>query len=680
MSESVILELNQRFAEWSKEGEYKITFAQPTVINEGDTLSFRMASLDVDKSQANDIVIEEDTQLTMIYSYFDVDYDLRDKSVDDQSAPWAGNPGTAPDTNQPTFDFYAAYNERELEEMYNIYVNINGFIPTPSTGNQGGGSYIVGTGGDYSDIDPAHNLVITFSYIDPSGNLQYLQTSGDFVEERPPNPSNPGTFYQAPSSGAALGQFPLYVNDPPWFDSIQRAGPDNGPIVFRKGTFQVASTGGAWPGAYKSQSDKTLVFPNGSMRPGLGGATTGYAGEYPYTPDEFSFVYTTQSIGKANRALDVNVQNIILPAGRYDPSSLATKMTQLLSNSNGLVPSNPSADDIFAPNNPLLGLTTDPIHTDLVWRRVDFSANTPSVTFNNTNTYRYYNVSEGQIEPYFFGASLVALEYGKAGGIFQVSYMHTPFNDPQKPGEQDIGIFHYYRNGNVRYKVVKSASGVFFHDLQPESFWEGSLGLRSKLIVPLQNDSQGYQYYTPDSIKGKYTEGFQSLSSFLLAPTPSGTNYPNSRKFNPSPPSQNPVYIDSTGLSLAILGNEPNLNRSGSFYLVEIQDLFRRTGAYIDTEENNLSISAIVSTAYSADNTVTAFQDSGIPYVHRGPSYVISSATVRILDPVTKQPVTNLGLNNTIWIQIEKLLQEEQAMPVVEQPLTQTEQRGREKM
>jgi hypothetical protein len=196
----------------------------------------------------------------------------------------------------------------------------------------------------------------------------------------------------------------------------------------------------------------------------------------------------------------------------------------------------------------------------------------------------------------------------------------------------------------------------------------------------LQTDNQGYQYYTADSIKGKYTEGFQSLSSFLFAPTPDGTNYPNSRKFNPSPPSQNPVYVDCTGLSLAILGNEPNLNRSGSFYLVEIQDLFRRTGAYIDTEENNLSISAIVSTAYAQDNTVTAFADSGIPYIHRGPSYVISSATVRILDPVTKQPVTNLGLNNTIWIQIDKLLQEEQALPVVEQPLTQTEQRGREKM
>jgi hypothetical protein len=376
------------------------------------------------------------------------------------------------------------------------------------------------------------------------------------------------------------------------------------------------------------------------MRPGLGGATTGYSGEYPYTPDEFSFVYTTQSVGKASRSLEVEVQNIILPAGRYDPSSLATKMTQLLSNSNGLIPSNPSADDIFAPNNALLGLTTDPIHTDLVWRRLDFSANTTTVTFNNSNTYRYYNISEGQIEPYFFGASLVALEYGKAGNIFQVSYMHTNFNNPERPGEQDLGIFHYYRNGNVRYKVVKSASGVFFHDLQPESFWEGSLGLRSKLIVPLQNDSQGYQFYTPDSIKGKYTEGFQSLSSFLFAPTPDGTNYPNSRKFNPSPPSQNPVYVDCTGLSLAILGNEPNLNRSGSFYLVEIQDLFRRTGSYIDTEENNLSISAIVSTAYAQDNTVTAFADSGIPYIHRGPSYVISSATVRILDPVTITPET----------------------------------------
>jgi hypothetical protein len=595
--------------------------------------------------------------------------------VDDQSAPWAGDAsGGDAGGNAPSFDYYAAYTENQTEELYQIYANVVGFIPTPTTGNQGGGSYIVGGGGDFDQIDPDNNLVIVFSYMDPSGNVQYLRTTGDTTMLRPPNPSNPGTFYQAIPGG---GQLQLYMDNPPYYDAIQRAGPDQGPLVYRKGTLSVASTEGAWPGAYLSPSNKKLVFPAGAQWPGGGGATVGYTGEFKYNPTDFTFEYTTQTFGKISRSLDVRLFNVTLPAGRYDPNSMAVLMTQLLSDANGLVPSNPAADDIYAPKNPLLMLTTDPINEDLVFRRVDFSGGTTQVTFSNQNTYRYYNIGTGQIEPYYCGSSVVSVEYGKAGNVFQLSYNHMPLSNPARPGEQDIGVYHYYRAGNVRYKVVRAASGVVIHDLQPASFWQNQLGLRNKLIVPLLNDTSGNQYYTADSLKGKLTEGFQSLSTFLLPPSESGTNtYPNFRKLSPSPPNANPVYIDCTGLSKAIIGETVNLNTSGSFYLIEVLNVFRRTGAYLDSNENRISVAAVVSTAYSQNNVVTAFADSGIPYIHNGEPYLITDAVVRILDPITKEPVKNLGPNNCVWIEVNKMLQTG-AVPT--EPPTQAQERGGEK-
>jgi hypothetical protein len=673
--ETVILELNQRFSEYSSEGEYRIQLSQPTIVNPGDQLAFRMASLDTDKTEADTIVIDADTQLTMTYSIYDFDFDLRDKAVDDQSAPWAGDAsGGDAGGNQPSFDYYAAYTENQTEELYQIYANIVGFIP-PLSYQQGGGSYIVGGGGSFDNTDPVNNLVIVFSYMDPSGNVQYLRTTGDNTKQRPP--SNSGTLYQVDDSSQRGGsQLQLYVDNPPDYDSIQRAGPDYGPIVFRKGTLTVASTEGAWPGAYLSPSNKKLVFPTGAQWPGGAGTTAGFTGEFKFTPTNFTFQFETANAGKINRSLDTRLFNLTLPAGRYDPNSMAVLMTQLLSDAKGLVASNPAADDVYAPSNPLLMLTTDPINEDLVFRRVDFSAGTTQVTFSNQNTYRYYNIDAGQIEPYYCGSSVVSVEYGKAGNVFQLSYNHMPLNNPSRPGEQDIGVYYYYRNNNVRYKVARVASGIVIHDLQPASFWQGQLGLREKLIVPLLNDSQGYQYYTAESLQGKLTEGFQSLSTFLLPATETGTNtYNNFRKLSPSPPANNPTYIDCTGLSKAIIGETVNLNTSGSFYLIEVLNVFRRTGAYLDANENRISIAAIVSTAYSEANVVTAFADSGIPYIHSGEPYLITDAVVRILDPVTKEPVRNLGPNNTIWIEINKAVQRE----IPTQPPTQAEERGGEK-
>jgi hypothetical protein len=101
-------------------------------------------------------------------------------------------------------------------------------------------------------------------------------------------------------------------------------------------------------------------------------------------------------------------------------------------------------------------------------------------------------------------------------------------------------------------------------------------------------------------------------------------------------------------------------------------NFFRRTGGYLDNTENRISISAIASTQYLSANTVTVFSDAAVPYMHRGEPYVISDCTVRILDPVTKQPASGLGQNTCIFLQVDRIL----GIPVPERAPPQQEREG----
>jgi hypothetical protein len=126
------------------------------------------------------------------------------------------------------------------------------------------------------------------------------------------------------------------------------------------------------------------------------------------------------------------------------------------------------------------------------------------------------------------------------------------------------------------------------------------------------------------------------------------------------PPEATVTYFDVTGQSRAIIGETVSINTDGGFFLIEVLSAFRRQGSYIDNRESRPQITAVVSSQYDSNNSITGYSDSGVPFVHHGASYIISDCTVRILNPLTKQPATNLGENNCIWIQVDKAPQAQQ--------------------
>ena len=658
--ETIIVELNQRDAEYTKTGEYRVQLAEPIIINEGDQLAFRMASIDTEKTSADTVLITEDLPLSMAFSYYDVDYSRTDKTGVSRTAPWVGD-----NCGNPTFDYYAAYNEVGIDQLQNLTGKILGYQP-PFENNylNPGGSFLVGT---LSNLDSRIAFQATYSYLDEDGFLRYVAFTASTVTTVDPPPDWRYTAYgtQSPTSLPA-GQFQLTTLTGAPVASLN--------LRFKTGSFKLASVSGYWAGKYLNNDGSLTVAygPGGAFAPQNGGAGTDYDTQFAMTADQFDFTVTSNNVATSSRVLDIVAANAILKAGKYDPASLAVQLTQLFSSANGLVQYNNQS--LFQPNNQLLTRTDGPLNNAMVFRRLDVSG---LVTFTDQNTYSYWDISANQPEPYFIGASTFALEYGQAGPVYQISYIHTPLSNPARVGEQDLGIFHYTNTNGLQFNVVKAAGGVAIHDLQPQSFWQSTLGIRDKLIVPLLQDASGTQYYEKQSLLNSITEGFHGLGSFLLAPAETTNGYNDPRKVAPIPPASNPVYIDVTGQSRAIIGETPTENSREGFYLIEVLNFFRRTGGYIDSDENRINISAIASTQYLNANSVTAFADSGIPYIHRGEPYLISEATVRILDPVTKQPATGLGNNTCIFLQVDKMINTSLNLPT--QPPQQDEHQGVEK-
>ena len=112
------------------------------------------------------------------------------------------------------------------------------------------------------------------------------------------------------------------------------------------------------------------------------------------------------------------------------------------------------------------------------------------------------------------------------------------------------------------------------------------------------------------------------------------------------------MFINTDDLPTnGVLGQTPLVIGAG-FYLVEILSLNLAQSNFIGGEENRGNISAIVSTQYNSNDSITGFADSGVPYIHRGAPALIASANVRILDPDTKDVPPNLGNRNTVFLQL----------------------------
>lgn len=696
MSVTTIIELNQNKADRVlNNGEYHCSLATPVTVNEGDQVGLKMASIDSKRVEQNSIVIDKDTALTMAFCYYDIDYSNVDKQVIDGSGPW----GAA------TYDYYLAYDENATEyyQLTSLNVHVQGYQ------NWDAGQQYPNAGtclGDYATDVLNNNLsssvafYVDLSWIDQFGKFQQGQLSGRDLEL-----VNYGQPYNVTAWGATKdGNTGKGIINCTNIANYVPGLPKD--IIFKKGTLKLTQYLGSWLGQNTLKnmtSGKDQPFggvPAGDTQ-GEGSPT-----DIPVKSSDFSVNMTLSSeggdinatpyTGPGGNQLYQNIVTAVIPAGVYDPVSLAVVITQKLNNSEGLKPLKSGTNNqLYAPNNPMLFRTDDPdIATKMFFRKIDFDPNTTVVGFDNGNSY-FYSSGGANRQPYFVGASQFAIEYGSTGQVFNIPFMHMPlFEDgnlgAQSGQKQMVGIFHTGSDGtnDLRFHQINQSSGIIFTALEPKEFWTDILGLYDKLLTPTRIDSNGVHFICKDDFLATgnsgatgwdhITYGYASLDQFLLTP-PAHTAAEPLRKMAPLTPATpnptDPVYIDVTGLTSRVIGSQPQGNLSGGYYIVEILGLVPRAAGVIDNKQINPKINAIISIQYSTDNIVTGYSDSGIDYVHYGNPYNISEALVRILDPKTMQPVSDLGTNNTIFVQVVKtqpsqlqqMAQQAQAKAIIKQ-------------
>jgi hypothetical protein len=274
--------------------------------------------------------------------------------------------------------------------------------------------------------------------------------------------------------------------------------------------------------------------------------------------------------------------------------------------------------------------------------------------YNRNFITSYYQTGFQTLYGGFVGASEFSVQYNNENsGKFEFTYTHTPLIDATS-GKEVVCFRQQVNNGLVKYTFNNRLTGILFQSLEPRSFWEqlgfdiDSMTFTSSQVMNRQitldqfdkattKNYMAYQnMYGNTGFKIKDTDGkdeaqLQLTSQFQIA-------YPVN------------VYYDSDKTTPILAVNPPiSSNTNAGHYLIEIKEY---ESEYINNDKE-YRIKGLIPTYYlSQDSFATSYEDT-LQYIHNGQSMTLNKMSVRILNPITKEPA-NLGNNNTIYLQVLK--------------------------
>jgi len=580
-------------------------------------VSTRLMAIDSKKVDDNTIIIPEDISPTMVFSYYDMDYDVTNKEQLGGGA-WSGG--------DPTFDMYLSYGAETYGTFQSAQIYIkNGYLPQSVGGTTSAGTFVIGS--DYKKAPSAAvAFVATLQYMDENGEYQTKDVTGSNAE-----------YGIIPGAVGAAAGIAMYYNNGNDF-TVRPV--DGQPFNYIANTISILKVSGQFPG------NDTYGAANGNRA--IGGSIP------PTSP-----IQVANTVGRPLNILSFGLENIVpggaiatpvnlikrivtleFKNGTFDPNSYAVMTTQQTDRSNGMYPppDNTALNQDIAPRNPLYALTSE-LAAGWRNRRLDFPDEVTNVTFDAGDTYLY-------TAPTYIGAQHVTMLYNNA---FAFSQLHTALRGNNSIGDK-VALFEYRVNppaGGKRYSYITKACGILIHDLQPADWWQNTLGIYDQVVVPLRKDNAGVFYVSQNDVQGKTTGGFDTRDIFGNITGANGYELDTFR----NPPTTFPVFSDVTGQTTAIFGDTITANPTGGLYVVEIQGLPPKDSTYFaNAREINPNVSSIVSTRYDTNDQITGDSTNGINYTSNAPCFQ-KTYTVRIKDQNTGQ-VPVLGPNNSIILDL----------------------------
>ena len=95
--------------------------------------------------------------------------------------------------------------------------------------------------------------------------------------------------------------------------------------------------------------------------------------------------------------------------------------------------------------------------------------------------------------------------------------------------------------------------------------------------------------------------------------------------------------------------NTYGTTQDSGYYLIQISGL--NTDYTQDTKKRH-NIMGIISRQYNQNGYVSDWGSGSLRYINKGEPFLLSSLEISILDPKTKKPVDNLGINNSVFLEV----------------------------
>ena len=269
-----------------------------------------------------------------------------------------------------------------------------------------------------------------------------------------------------------------------------------------------------------------------------------------------------------------------------------------------------------------------------------YSVNTNAPATSKVNFCKMSNASINyqHMDSQWSGASQVGLMFdnNNNGRFNLVNY--TPYYGALGSGTSDARValvdINIVNNPNTEFGLVDCQGGIFFTQLEPQSFWQDTLGFN--LTNVLVSDTSN----TVALERGKnISSGLFSIDALL--DKKNHMNFPTGA-----------VETITDQINIITADNNYRAISDGGYFLLRVSGL---PVSYEDDRTVRNDIMAVCSRQYDNNGYITFFGGDGTQvFVNRGAPFLLSSVDVAVLDPDTKQPSSALGTGNSIFLEVSQ--------------------------
>lgn len=238
----------------------------------------------------------------------------------------------------------------------------------------------------------------------------------------------------------------------------------------------------------------------------------------------------------------------------------------------------------------------------------------------------------------FYGASQTALVYDESER-FKWQFLHTPYYIPGTGSTVGIKV----DNTQNTFKCVASLGGIAFTKLEPQSFWQDTLGFKiDRITRPLA------QYESFPASAYNVLNASTTITSALVG----NASLPAQNNTDGMIVQGNVYYIATSDTDSIIADYEHggSSSKNSGYYYIDIAGL--EANPLKNETQTSFNINGVISRNYdTSSGTITGYSESGTVHIIERPTQ-IQNFNIRILNPSENTPAPNLGELSSIFIEV----------------------------